>query len=102
MKHYAMILNDVVIGVVQGEEFPHFPPTTSGELVEAVGCSKLARIGDLVVDGEIIETGIPIPETPSEQELLQAEMLLNQCNILINQENQDAVLAEILINQLGV
>lgn len=39
---------------------------------------------------------------PTEQEQLQAEVLLNQCNIIINQENQDAVLAEILLNQMGV
>lgn len=51
----------------------------------------------------------PIEEPIPEQDQIQAEMLLNQCNILINQENQlinqecqDAVLAEILINQLGV
>ena len=49
------------------------------------------------------EHGNPIkPIKIPEQELIQAEMLLNQCSILINQENQDAVLAEILINQLGV
>ena len=42
------------------------------------------------------------PEPISDNELIQAEMLLNQCSIMINQENQDAVLAEILINQLGV
>lgn len=33
---------------------------------------------------------------------VKAEILLNQCNVLINQENQDAVLAEILLNQMGV
>lgn len=33
---------------------------------------------------------------------VKAEILLNQCNLLINQENQDAVLAEILLNQMGV
>lgn len=50
----------------------------------------------------IVEIADPTPEPISEQDQIQAEMLLNQCNILINQENQDAVLAEILINQLGV
>lgn len=53
----------------------------------------------LPVDDE----GNPIKPTDiPEQEHIQAEMLLNQCSMLINQENQDAVLAEILINQLGV
>ena len=33
---------------------------------------------------------------------VKAEILLNQCNLLINQENQAAALAEILLNQMGV
>lgn len=53
---------------------------------------------EMTIRYEIISTTDPI----SEQEILQAEMLLNQCNILVNQENQDTVLAEILLNQLGV
>lgn len=42
----------------------------------------------------------PEPE-PTEQELINAEMLLNQATILSNQEATDAVLAEILLNQVG-
>ena len=38
---------------------------------------------------------------PTEQELIQAELLLNQTQILINQEQQDMVLAELLLNQIG-
>lgn len=33
---------------------------------------------------------------------VKAEILLAQADLLINQENQDAVLAEILLNQMGV
>lgn len=55
------------------------------------------------INGNWIEyTPEPIKEIVTEQEQLQAEMLLNQCNLLINQENQDKVLAELLLNQLGV
>lgn len=43
----------------------------------------------------------PIPE-PTEQEIIQAEMLLNQIEIMQKQDEQDEVLAEILLNQLGV
>ena len=44
----------------------------------------------------------PVPEPePTEQELIQAELLLNQAQILINQEQQDTVLAEFLLNQIG-
>lgn len=58
-------------------------------------------IGKKYQNGEWIE-GTPSPDPVTEQEKIQAEILLNQCNLLINQENQDAVLAEILLNQMGV
>lgn len=44
----------------------------------------------------------PQPPEPTEQELVQAEMLLNQIEIMSRQNEQDEVLAEILLNQLGV
>lgn len=49
---------------------------------------------------EPIPESIPEPE-PTDQELIQAELLLNQTQILINQEQQDMVLAELLLNQIG-
>lgn len=58
-------------------------------------------IGKKYEDGEWVE-GTPSPDPVTEQEKIQAEILLNQCNLLINQENQDAVLAEILLNQMEV
>ena len=39
---------------------------------------------------------------PTEQEILQAEMLLNQQQIINRQNEQDMVLAELLLNQQGV
>lgn len=39
---------------------------------------------------------------PTEEEIMQAEMLLNQMQIIATQQEQDEVLAEILINQMGV
>lgn len=41
-------------------------------------------------------------KTITEQEELNAEILLNQATILENQQSQDAVLAEILLNQAQV
>lgn len=41
-------------------------------------------------------------ESISEQELFNAEILLNQATILENQALQDSVLAEILLNQVEV
>jgi hypothetical protein len=39
---------------------------------------------------------------PTETELIQAELLLNQADIIAKQNEQDEVLAEILLNQMGV
>ena len=45
----------------------------------------------------------PAPEPePTEEEMIQAEMLLNQAQILATQQEQDEVLAAILLNQMGV
>ena len=49
----------------------------------------------------ILEPEPTVPE-PTEQDFLQAEILLNQVSILENQRAQDAVMAEILLGQLGV
>ena len=39
---------------------------------------------------------------PTEEEILQAEMLLNQMQIIATQQEQDEVLAGILLNQMEV
>ena len=63
-----------------------------------VEISEETLISELGTDpfNEIVE-----PE-PTEQELIQAEILLNQADILAKQNELDAVLAEILLNQMGV
>ena len=48
-----------------------------------------------------VEYNEPIPD-PTESELIQAELLLNQADILARQNEQDEVLAEILLNQMEV
>lgn len=47
---------------------------------------------------EIVEPGY----VPTEQELIQAELLLNQIDIITKQNEQDEVLATILLNQVEV
>ena len=43
------------------------------------------------------------PETePTETDIINAEILLNQADILAKQNEHDEVLAEILLNQMGV
>lgn len=54
------------------------------------------------VDGGWVEyTPEPTEEGPTEQETVTAELLLNQAQILSNQADADAVLAEILLKQMG-
>ena len=43
-----------------------------------------------------------ISEKQNEQDKLNANVLLNQMEIMTKQEEHDAVLAEILLNGLGV
>ncbi|EET60363.1 hypothetical protein BRYFOR_07559 [Marvinbryantia formatexigens DSM 14469] len=43
----------------------------------------------------------PVEEEPSEQDTINAEILLNQAMILSNQDAADEVLAAILLNQAG-
>lgn len=43
----------------------------------------------------------PGPE-PTEEEIIQGEMLLNQAQIIATQNEQDEVLAAILLNQMEV
>ena len=52
-------------------------------------------------DGEVDYPEVTEPEL-TEAELIQAELLLNQAEILAKQNEQDEVLAEILLNQLEV
>ena len=40
-------------------------------------------------------------QEPTDSELFQANTLLNQADILSNQNNIDATLAQILLNQIG-
>ena len=77
----------------------------SGE-VTAVHMIEIAEGFDLTnkkyVEGQWVEytPEPPVPQ-PTEQEILQAELLLNQMTILDNQTAQDTTMAEILIGQTG-
>lgn len=61
-------------------------------------------LGMKYVDGvweEVPQEPTPEPE-PTDEEIVQAEILLNQAEILAKQNEQHEVLAEILLNQMGV
>lgn len=80
----------------------------SGE-VESMDMISIADDFDLrnkkYIDGEWVEF-TPEPSEPeeeiSEQDIVNAEILLNQATMLSKQEDMDAVLAEVLLNQMSV
>lgn len=60
---------------------------------------------ELALQDARINDALNPPETviaPTEEELLQAELLLNQVDIIAKQNEQDEVLATILLNQMEV
>ena len=89
----------------------------NNECIATFGTNKKEVALDLVELGRDIDVigkvwngtswegeGLIIPEqeeTISDAELIQAEILLTQQEILINQQNQDETLAAILLTQAG-
>ena len=60
-------------------------------------------LGKKYVDGKWEDVEHPEEEAePTEQEIIQAEMLLNQAGIIAKQNEHDEVLAEILLGQQEV
>lgn len=84
---------------------PQYPPDQEGNKVTAMECDDTVQIGDKVIDGIIVGTYVPKePEMtePTENEFIQAEILLNQAEIIAKQKEQDEVLAELLLGQQEV
>ena len=65
-------------------------------------CDDTVQIGDKVIDGIIVGTYVPKEPEMTEQELIQAEISLNQAEIIAKQKEQDEVLAELLLGQQEV
>ena len=60
-------------------------------------------LGKKYVDGKWEDVEHPEEEAePTEQEIIQAEMLLNQAEIIAKQNEHDEVLAELLLGQQEV
>ena len=102
MKRYAAILLNRVINIEKAEETPQYPPDQEGNKVTAMECDDTVQIGDKVIDGMIVGTYVPKEPEPSETELIQAEILLNQAEIIAKQKEHDEVLAELLLGQQEV
>ena len=51
---------------------------------------------------ELVNVTSEMQSRQTDQEVLQAEILLNQMEILINQNAQDEAMAAILLNQMEV
>ena len=98
-----MVLLGRVIGVLDSDTKPDWPPDPEGNLVYAIEYKEdlNVEIGMVYAEGKFSPYAIPFIQPPQE-EIIQAEILLNQVTILENQRAQDAVMAEILLGQLGV
>lgn len=97
--HYAQI--DIETGLVIGDSWLSGEVDTPNMVLIP---EDFEPLGMMYVNGEWLQQPKqpePIYE-PTEQELIQAEILLNQADILAKQAEQDEVLAEILLNQMGV
>lgn len=60
------------------------------------------NVTDLYYINEVFKYEEPVVQEPTEEELINAEILLNQVDIIAKQNEHDEVLAEILLNQMGV
>ena len=75
------------------------------EEVEIDGVVYIVEVydsGTVVKYPKTLNDSVELEYTPTEQELITAEILLNQADIIAKQNEQDEVLAEILLNQMGV
>jgi len=83
-------------------------PQVEGKVGYLVGNLDTGKIDIKYVDyeepEELEETSKPnepaVPE-PTDEEIIQAEILLNLQDVIINQQNQDETLAAILLTQAG-
>lgn len=100
---YAMLALDKVIQIVNAEEKPMWPPTSEGVAISAKECEDETVEAGMYYDSKTDTYYIKDEtEQPSEQDLLQAEMLLNQAEMINKQSAMDETLAHILLNQMGV
>lgn len=76
-------------------------PDGSTEIIKYFGESK-DKIGSTVKITTLPQETQEPPEEIISTEEIQAQILLNQAEIIANQQAQDEVLAEILISGLGV
>lgn len=101
----AHVVNNKVHSIFESKTIPKWPADADGNPVVLiditdkqqvkVGWDYNAQTGEftepIVITAE--------PQQPAEQEIIQAELMLNQAQILANQQSQDEVLATILLEQ---
>lgn len=94
MKH-AMVLKNRVIGIVQAENPPSWPPDQRGNPVTAIECDETVTLG-MIYNEETGEFTEYIPPTPAPTQLDRIEELLNQNYAEAQQEAVDAYTLELL------
>ena len=95
MYRYVVINSN---GYVIGECFLSGKVTADNQILVSNGFDYKNK---RYINGEWIEAEAPTPE-PTEQDIFQAQTLLNQAEIITKQADMDETLAAILLNQMGV
>lgn len=99
MFYYAQIdENNICIGVSQLSGEVNVPNMISVDSLDGRLMGKRYHNGGW----EDIPQAEPAEPEPTDQEIIQAEMLLNQHQIICKQTEIDMTLAELLLNQQGV
>ena len=97
-----MLVRNVVHEITEKQ---NFPPDSSGNPIITVKIEDEQEVHEgYIYDFETKTFSEPIDSSEplmSVSDLAQAELLLNQQDILINQQQQDEVLAAILLMQIG-
>jgi len=107
-KKYAMILKNTVIDIVESEIGPQYPPDVEGNEVSAIDITNYDGVVVLGMEynpetklfSERIYTKSLMSEI-TEQDLINADFLLNQAEQSAKLNEINETLAVLLINQSG-
>lgn len=75
MKNYAMVLLDIVIDIVYSDTVPEYPPDPLGNIVIAIECNDIAKLGMSYKDGIFVERiQEPVDIVITENEIIMQAM----------------------------
>lgn len=97
MKNYAMVLLGRVIGVLQSQEEPYWPPDPDGNPVTTIECDETVELGMYYRDGVFTNEEPPEPPAPVEMPT-EFELMLMANMAEIYEELQENRLSQMKAN----